>query len=305
MRRSTKSGESGQSSHGIIIFIRLWHSTRPLLCSGPAKHSWVFGGVFYFDPQNKRRHGMWSNEGDRWRLACRTMQASFDVNNAAGGLFDLTIEGTQLATTRILQCHNASAGAEIDDTLIDHYVREDDLVATYLQSPAKVNRKQVYLRPAGFLFSEPILGIELVFSMQTQRLDADPQLVIRSEFPSSTIHALVNHDSPSWERLTLPDDALDLAANRFCGAFAAEIKGTDITFAQILDPSDYSGGRLVRTSESLDQFALSQPVFCMTLEKGVIRRGRVTAIFVRGGDALDTVARFFHWYRTSTAQLTT
>lgn len=247
---------------------------------------------------------MWITEGEHWRLDGGKWQASFDAANPAGGLFDLHVDGVKLPATKVLECHNASAGADLD-VLVDHYTREDDLVATYLQSPARVNRKQIYLRPAGFLYPEPLTGVELVFSMQTQRLDADPQLVIRSEFSCAAVHALLSNQSPKWESLSLTEEAIDLPSTIYGGAIAAQISGTDITFAQIMDPADYSGGRLVQQAENSDRFAISQPVFCSSLEKGVIRRGRATALWVRGNDALEVVARFHQWYRTSPPQLTT
>jgi hypothetical protein len=247
---------------------------------------------------------MWTTRGEQWRLTSGAMEASFDVEKAAGGLFDIQVAEQPLPNVRLLQCENASAGAELD-SLVDHYVREDDLVATYLQSPARVNRKQIYIRPAGFLYSEPVTGVELVFSMQTQRLDADPQLMIRSLISSSEIYALKNNANPTWEPIPVPEDALEFSSDHYCGAFAAKLADTDITFAQILDPADFTNCRLIRMTEDADQFAISQPVFCTSLEKGVIRRGRVTALFMLGEGALEVAARFFDWYRRSPPQLTT
>lgn len=248
---------------------------------------------------------MWTTEGNHCRLSCGELQASIDVANAAGGLFDICFGNKALNGVCILQCDNASAGAGLDDCLVDHYVREDDLVATYLQSPARVNRKQIYLRPAGFLYPNPILGVELVFSMQTQRLDADPELVIRSEFPSDGIHALVNRRLVEWEPLPLPEDAIELSVDHYCGAVITKISGTDIYYAQILDPSDFAGGRVLQSSKGKGHYAVTLPVFGSTLEKGVIRRGRVSGIFFRGADALDDAARFYEWYRNSPPLLTT
>lgn len=247
---------------------------------------------------------MWTSRGEHWRLTSGAMQASFEVENAAGGLFDVQVDQVALANARVLQCENASAGAELD-SLVDHYVREDDLVATYLLSPARVNRKQIYLRPAGFLYPEPVTGVEMVFSMQTQRLDADLQLRIRSLISIAEFYALKSGANPTWESISLPEDAVEFSSDQYCGAFAAKLSGTNITFAQVLDPADFTGCRLIRMAEDSDQFAISQPVFCTSMEKGVIRRGRVSALFLQGEESLDTAAKFLDWYRRSPPQLTT
>jgi hypothetical protein len=248
---------------------------------------------------------MWKFENQHWNFDAPHFSAKVDVNAPGMGLMDVDFNGHQLAESRFLQCRNASDLSEARDLLADHYVREDDLVATYAQSPARANRKQVYWRRAGFLYDLPLTGIELIFSMQTQRLDGDPGLVIRGEFGATKMFALVDTAAPQWREVQLPVDAIELPTAEYCGAFAFEVQQSQVTYAQVLDPSDFLGGRLIKASDSPKRFVLSLPVFGTSLEKGVIRRGRATGIFLEAKDSLEGVTRFYNWYRNSPPPLTT
>ncbi len=248
---------------------------------------------------------MWMTVNQQLCFSHCGLRATFHVANPGGGLTDILYKEKPLAGLSILQCHNAGAATEPEDYVVDHYVREDDLVATYVQSPKRGNRKQIYLRQAGFFFGEPMAGLEMVFSMQTQRLDGDPELLIRSEFETTKMYALISNSSPTWELLELPSDACELLPKEYCGAFAVELSGTDIVYVQVLDPSDFLGARLIKLSDDADKFMLSLPVFGSSLEKGVIRRGRATGFFLRGSDGLELASRFHDWYRASAPPLTT
>jgi hypothetical protein len=241
---------------------------------------------------------MWTPDQEAWRLTHGGMQARWDLVHPHEGVFECSLDGRPLPKMRLLQCRNSPFAGEPADYLVDHYQREDDLVATYVQAPSRANRKQLYLRPAGFLYDEPVVGIELIFSMQTDRLDGDPSLQIRSELPVARLHALVNPVAPHWEEVALPSDAMELAADRYCGAFAMELVGDSTIYAQVLDPSDFIGGRLIKQNDEAS-YALSLPVFGASLEKGVIRRGRVTGLFLQGEEALARALRFAAWYRGS------
>lgn len=249
---------------------------------------------------------MWTADNHVRFFNAHGLQARWNIAHPDAGFDSIRWNEKSCDHLRILQCRNANSAGDPEDELIDTYLREDDLVATYVQAPKRVNRKQVYLRPAGFLYPEPIAGIEIVFSMQTERLDGDPQLSIRSEAPTTRMHALVNPAAPQWETLDPTEEALDLPTHQFCGAFATELSGSEAIFAQVIDPSDFLGGRWIRQSESSNLFALSFPVFGSSLEKGVIRRGRVTGLFLPNtSGALDSLLSFYQWYRESPPMLTT
>jgi hypothetical protein len=248
---------------------------------------------------------MWTAENQHWRFNHPGLQARWNLASPEDGLGDIQLNDKALPNIRILQCRNSSSAGEPEDFLVDHYIREDDLVATYIQTPKRANRKQIYLRRAGFLYGQSLTGMEIIFSMQTDRLDGDPQLQIRGELPISRLHALVNAAAPRWQTIETPSEALELPSSEFCGAFVTELADSKIIYAQIIDPSDFLGARLIKLSEETDVYSLSLPVFGSALEKGVIRRGRVTGLFFEADDALDQVLRFYQWYRESAPPLAT
>ena len=281
---------------------------RPLLCSGPADHSRVVGGVFSLQFQisiPEMKLIMWKTNNNLLCFSNGELEATFNVANPGAGITNICVKNEPLAGLSILQCHNAGAAPDPEDNVVEFYVREDDLVATYQQSPKRANRKQIYLRQAGLYFEEPINGFELVFSMQTQRLDGDPELMIRSEFDCPKIFALANPASPAWQMIESPEDACELLPEDYCGSFAVALAGTNQMYFQVIDPSDFLGARIIRLSDDADRFILSMPVFGNSLEKGVIRRGRASGFFLSGGDEFARATRFYDWYRASAPSLTT
>jgi hypothetical protein len=179
-------------------------------------------------------------------------------------------------------------GAAESEPVAEHYVRGRDLVATYLQTPDRTIRPQVYWRA----LRSPHFGVELVVSVQTSLLASQPSISIGSSVSECSTYFF---DGRSFH---------EVSETRNCDSRLVLFRpnGVSFTYAEFIYPSD--GEQLtiqVDGKNASSQFDL----FHHELEKGVIRRGRLRSVFLpRSHDqelAVDLLAEFDH----SEAPLTT
>ncbi len=209
----------------------------------------------------------WKCEGQLATAALGDWTARLDLSRPAAGIHDLRFGQHALAAC-IFQIQPTADAQPVE--IIDSYTRGEDLVVTYAETEQRPVRQQVYWRA----FTEPlpggpIVGIDLIISMQTSLLYSDPTLNVVSEFPSGSIVHVMECATLLLHR---PD-------------------GLAGSVAQCVDPADCEQAELA-PSESGGVIARYR-LFDPGLEKGVIRRARLRTIFLsRAEDELQALAAY-------------
>jgi hypothetical protein len=233
-----------------------------------------------------------------------TLSASLDVQMPRSGIQNIAFGTQTLPGLKPLQVTvNPPVNQE---TIIEAYVRGDDLVATYAQLPERTVRPQLYLRhlDADSLAGQgQRAGLELMVAVQTCLLDSDPTLSAFTEASAAEVLAL-GADQRDWESVDLTsasESACQLSAEKFAGVFVFRLSDCDLSYAELVYPSDFQGAELHVQDHSV---ALSYHLFPEFLEKGVIRKGRIRALVMERSGDLTCAQRCFEQWAAAPPPLT-
>ncbi len=182
----------------------------------------------------------------------------------------------------------------------DAYVRGRDLVAVYEQTPARPYRATLYwqvLSPE----SAPgaMLAIELMVSVQTSLLESQPTLDVCSELRTEELLA----PDPQGHFVAF-DSAAAPESNEAARCVLARLPGTDGCYLEMLHPTAFADSRVEPHGAGAN--GLRHRLFCPAdLEKGVILRARLRAIWLpRAGDS-EAAAGYYRSFLASPTPLTT
>jgi len=179
----------------------------------------------------------------------------------------IKINGNEPASSHpIVLWQTAIAAAR--QRLAECYVRGGDLIATYEETERQPVRNQIYWR---FLVDESYCGLELIISAQTSRLDTSTTLAVASKFAWR----------PEFDGLVAIGPAP--GAGWCCLEFA--------------DPSNLD-------QTVVNNCRLEHQLFPGHLEKGVIRRTRLRALFVPAATASATAAACYQQFLDAAPPLT-
>ncbi|MBC8350990.1 MAG: hypothetical protein H8E66_03330 [Planctomycetes bacterium] len=214
---------------------------------------------------------MWHLDGTKARLESPQLSCELNLASPADGATQLKVD---LESTRPFSWSEAKLMQLIlpsdEPRLEDAYVRGNDLVATYDESTDHACRTQVYWR---FECDDEHVGIQLIISAQTSRLDAVPGMVVASQVssPASQI-----------------DD----------GAMVASLPDGDVSYAELTDRSNIE-------STTFRDSQITYQLFPGSLEKGVIRRARILCCFLPNSSAERTARMLRDSFARSAPPLTT
>jgi len=163
------------------------------------------------------------------------------------------------------------------EVLIESYSRGSDLVARYAETPDRSVRPECYWRYVDRVGDALI--IEVLISVQTSLLASEPAIHTRSILPAGELARI---DVEQQFRLH-PLGSSELTASSGLGILVVRSQAfVNWTYAEMIYPSDYIGGRVTAGEASIE---LVFDLFPESLEKGVIRRARVRGCWVpRDGD---------------------
>jgi hypothetical protein len=152
--------------------------------------------------------------------------------------------------------------------LADLYVRGRDLVATYEQLPGAEVQPTLYWRLLHHTGLNAI-GVELLISMQTSRLDSHPQCAVESALPGVRTSAW-DMQQKLWHYSTENSPKFDVQ-------FTSQAQGSVTWFSA--PKEHYSYVEVAYPDDLISQhITLGRCETCFFaehLEKGVIRRGRI------------------------------
>jgi hypothetical protein len=189
-------------------------------------------------------------------------------------------------------------------SVLDAWVRGGDLVATYAENANRRTRGQVYWRAHEHVQdNQKFPAIDLIASVQTSLLDSDPALNVRSRVAAREVLLLTDIDSGRAAPLDWgADDTMRLAAPGQIACSIFRLGDGKSSYVEMVHPADFN--ECVWRRESNGETELSNRLFHGRLEKGVILRSRIRAIFVPTDNDAELASACYAEFATSEPILT-
>jgi hypothetical protein len=220
---------------------------------------------------------VWQLQQNIGLLKCAQLQLQVDLRRPSNGLRQIVFQSQPIEGCIPLQVSPHPPAAEDTEALVDFYVRGNDLVAKYVQTPQRTIEPTFYWRALDL--PTPFAGIELMVSMQTSLLDSDPTLTTVTECDGDAFWLTNPHGKVQENQIKIdaPTESHWDTPSRERGFFLFRLRGCDVSYAEMVLPADFQGGRVKQTP---DCTRLAYELFPESLEKGVIRRGRIRSLFL-------------------------
>ena len=245
---------------------------------------------------------------DTWQLAGRTArftspsrqgpsrqgldgwQAQFQLDRPSLGLHPVAEAGAATRSTSAVDFVDHLLGVELPEfcepiaqaSMVDHYIRQQDLVVTYQRDQPQHLRPQIDWRYVEQSVDDrsgrptACSGIQLLVSLTTNRLDAQPTLSVASRFQADEVLSLVARAAVNTSDATDLADA-NLSSEPVGGHPIVLFRrdGQEHSWVQMIYPSDLL--RLELTSCRQTGCESRLRMLGEHLEKGVIRRVQLAA----------------------------
>ena len=158
------------------------------------------------------------------------------------------------------------------------YIRGCDFVARYVRSAEFPVAPQFYWR-AAYHEKPNASQVEMILSVQTDLLDSNPEVTVTSVALESRLFCASGTNAGAFRELTPHSPELEISRDQsreHLFVFRNEMLG--ISYAQMVHPSDFVAARVV--AEAGRPPLVESTLFPESLEKGVIRRGRICGWFM-------------------------
>jgi hypothetical protein len=251
----------------------------------------------------------WRIDGHTARLEFETFRAEIDLSNPSTGVRRLEPRGMALPDAALF-CVMLPQFASAGETAMDFYSRGNDLVAIYGDAREHPFRAQIYWRllpPSCFdsadSENQSIAALELILSIQTSLLNSDPALTVETTLAANEVSQLAHLDGFDFVDLPIPSAPKLVDAQFGAGCFVLRPAGGSLTYIEMVHPADFRQSTLERVDQN-GPVRLSHRLFAERLEKGVILRSRIRAIFATADANLATIARAYQEFAASDPPLT-
>lgn len=226
---------------------------------------------------------VWELQQNLGLLKCANFEARVDLLWPSRGLRQIVFHSQPLKSCVPLQISPHSPPPAAAEELVDCYTRGSDLVAKYAQTPQRSVAPTLYWRHLNL--AAPLAGIELLVSMETSLLDSDPKLRSVSQYEGEALWLTRGDDGVNVSEVECnsANDSVWESPSGESGFFLFRLRDYEASYAEMVLPADFQGARLTQTSAGVQ---LTYELFPESLEKGVIRRGRIRSLFLpRQNDA--------------------
>ena len=243
---------------------------------------------------------MWQVIGSTAELSLGQLTGSVDLTRPWLGL---TLSVADLAEpNQILGVWFENRGATANTPPLEAHVRGTDLIARYAEDQQRFVRIEVYWR-AIEKSGDGAIGFELVTSVQTSKLTSKPRLETSSRIAAQEVHQIAAH--PDGEGRVLNFETERLRRLDQPNSFPLlRRNNASLSYCEMVHPSDFVSTTIEQTG-SEDTVAISHELFPQSLEKGVIRRGRVRGIFLPHERDVELARTHFHEFTDSKPVLST
>lgn len=180
--------------------------------------------------------------------------------------------GCELTTDKLDKWRVLSVSPQPNNSLEvqEAYVRQDDLIVRFGQGEKDLYGLQLDWRHTEVTHAQ--FAIELWISIQTSLLDTYPNLLLTSDTPGD-----------SWDSIPLRD-LVDDSNSKRAAIYASRTKHEMV--AIMIHASDVEQAQEVTTNRKT---ACCTKLFGAFLEKGVIRRARVSAVVFDGHPSMNRI----------------
>jgi len=247
----------------------------------------------------------WKIEGFSAGVETTDFSATVNLSRPDLGLTNVRLRNAALSEARLLAIVSLTPRQNGDSTLSEHYIRGADLVARYAETSGRDLSCQVYWQPLGG-DEIPGVGIDVLISTQTSVLDSDPDTVVSSDLPVEAAYRLADHEAGRFEPLSVSaNESRNAVPDGVAGLFLFRLPGNRFSYAQMVHPTDFLGADLVAPTGGTGATRLNCHLFRERLEKGVIRRARVRAVFLPREDDQPAALRCYNDLLAASPRLTT
>ncbi len=243
---------------------------------------------------------MWRVKDDQASLDVGGLTARVSLSDPSQGLSEIQFGDTAIHPARLLRLRQFSATSQQESP--DSYVRGLDLVATYGRDDLRGLHRQVDWK----LIHHPdlsVAGLEMVVSIHTDLLEDDVTLHVDSDPPSVESFCLVDVVAGSY--LAIQEAVLSATAeSRGAGLFLHRLANEAGSYVEIVHPADFTTAQIKRDPNEAARVETTFPLFAEQLEKGVIRRARVQALFLPSDNDQATAVECYRRFIDSPPPLT-
>ncbi len=259
----------------------------------------IFSGL-QESPSMMNDQSAWKLCGTIAQLRTEFLEATVDVERPDLGLGSLMSRNNghtvQFGRASILGvCADQLDPLAVKST--DHYVRGDDLIVSCQPATTSDISLQIYWRVVNDE-TIPATGIETIVSAQTDLLDSHPTSVVSSQLPPGDVLIMIDGSDQTFQPLAI--ECGESATGN--GVVLIRFENNEISYLEMVHPSDDRGVTIKRTSE---QLVTSYPVLTERLEKGVIRRSRLRAMFIPRENDSSVAMKLYAQFAASPPPLTT
>jgi len=238
----------------------------------------------------------WKIDRRRARIQLDDLVAAIDLTEPARGLAGLRVGNDPLDEAALLGVEVPPPAAPDRESLSGARARGTSLTAAYRGSADWPIGVEATWRAEGPSASGAALAtLALMVSVETQVLDARPELAVASVLPTTDVLRLVDAQSSRFESAGGESPRL-IEPSGGPGCLLFRFPQSDFSYAEMVHPLDFLDSRLAGGTGPRPTFGLRHRLFGGPLEKGVIRRARVYGVFLpRDGDAgiaVESYARF-------------
>ncbi len=224
----------------------------------------------------------WLLDGNRARLNLQAFSVLVDADRPVDGLSQLLVADQAWKMASLFSIVGATLSAR-PPTLVDWYVRGNDLAATYETSHVDAARLDIQWSAAESQNHAPWSArLDMLVSVRTDRLDWQPDVRLQSSVPSSEVRHIAA-ESPASCTLGRADPAV--RCHWFQPSHCTWSLVLMIHPADVLASALEGDGSLPPTSKLI--YHLFRPEM---LEKGVILRARARALIVSAGVNAEAIA---------------
>ncbi|MCE9555534.1 MAG: hypothetical protein K8T91_19475 [Planctomycetes bacterium] len=263
--------------------------------------------------------GCWSLSSHQATLRTPQLTGSLDLSRPGLGLRQLKFGSASWSDSHLLAVQWGDDAANTARTLSDCYVRGGDLIATYAEEPQRPYAPQVYWRAIGiggieagtnagekkrgaYAPRSPVVAqLELLVSVQTPLLDAQPEMTANSRIPAVEVFHLRDSESGSFSPLEM-GAAQTIDADSTTGCLLLRLADGRQSYVEMVHPLDFVQGRL-SVDATADGVLLSHTLIDCRMEKGVIIRTRLRGCFVDRADDMAATMRLFEEFAGSALPL--
>jgi hypothetical protein len=260
----------------------------------------------------------WQLERQTARLQAASVAASIDLSHPDRGIA-LRVDSVDSVPTLSVLGFALGDAADFKQAQLDAYVRQSDLIATFERADPRPMRAQLYwqwIDPAQFApdcASKVLAAVDLVASVNTSLLDADPASMMRTSIEEvAAIVELARSPGGLGAGLLFagrPACGVSIVRGKAnTGCFVARC-ASDLSWVEMVHPSDFCGSTIniavgSPSEAATSQVGFSHKLFEQRLEKGVILRARVRGALVQQSCDVDVALAAYERFSASEPPLT-